>query len=258
MSATPVIQVEQAGTIRWLHLNRPERRNAIDDRLVAELDGAIAGAAAADDVEVIVLAGRGRSFCAGADLRHLLAIADLPDGPTRFLSDVSAAVTRLESCPKPVVAAVHGHVVAGGLELALACDVVIAAEGTLIGDGHIRNRLLPAAGSSVRLPRKIGPGLARHLMLSGELLPAQRFLSSGWVQAVVALDDLHDEATAVSHGLATMAGPAQRNMKALLNEIDGLAPAAGLEAELRMFAVNWREAEVATALEAFLATRAKA
>jgi enoyl-CoA hydratase/carnithine racemase len=250
------VEVEQVGTVRWLRLNRPERRNAIDDSLLAALDEAVAAAGADVDVDVVVLAGRGVSFCAGADLKYLLGVADRPGQPMAFLTEVSDVVARLERCAKPVVAALHGHVIAGGLELALACDVVVAAEGALIGDGHVRNRLLPAAGSSVRLPRKVGPGLARQLMLTGELLPPERFLASGWVHSVVARDRLDDVAESIARELAAVAGPAQRNMKALLNEIEGLAPAPALEAELRAFALNWVDADVPDALATF-ATRTK-
>lgn len=241
--------------MRWLLLNRPQRLNAIDDRLLAALDQEIAAAAEDAGAEVIVLAGRGRSFCTGADLRHLLAVAERDGDPTAFLAEVSACVTRLERCPKPVVAALHGHVVAGGLELALVCDVVVAAEGTLIGDGHVRNRLLPAAGSSVRLVPRVGMGLGRRLLLSGELLPAERFLASGWVQAVVAPDGLREHAEETVRALAATAGPAQRNIKALLAELEDLSPGEGLAAELRAFAANWREADVPAALTAFLATK---
>ena len=172
-----------------------------------------------------------------------------------MLGEVSAAITRLERCPKPVVAALHGHVVAGGLELALACDVVLAADDALIGDGHVRNRLLPAGGSSVRLPRKVGAGLARRLLLSGELLEAERFRASGWLEAVVPAGELHERTAELAARLAAAAGPAQRNMKALLAELDELTPAEGLAAELRAFEANWREADVPAALAAFLAAR---
>jgi enoyl-CoA hydratase len=255
VSERPAVEVGQADGVRLLWLDRPERRNAIDARLLAALDAAVADAGADEQVEVVVLAGRGPSFCAGADLRHLLEIAQLPGEPNAFLTEVSAVIARLERCPKPVVAALHGHVVAGGLELALACDVVIAAAGTLIGDGHVRNRLLPAGGSSVRLPRKVGAGLARRLLLGGELLPAEAFLASGWLQAVVPGDALHEQALAVARQLAAVAGPAQRNVKALLGELDELAPSAGLDAELRAFAANWSEADVPAALAAFFADR---
>ncbi len=258
MSDEPAVVVEQAGAVRRLVLNRPAQRNAIDPRLLAQLDAALAAAARDADVSVVVLAGRGPSFCAGADLRHLLSLREQPGEPAAWIAEISAAVARLERCPKPVVAALHGHVVAGGLELALACDAVLAAEGTLIGDGHARNRLLPGAGSSVRLPRAVGMPLARWLLLSGELLAAERFAAAGWLHAVVPAERLEDEAHALARRLAAASGPAQRNAKALLAELEELSPADGLAAELRAFERNWAEADAAAALEAFLARRCTA
>ncbi|HEX7290700.1 MAG TPA: enoyl-CoA hydratase/isomerase family protein [Conexibacter sp.] len=255
MSDEPAVAVEQSGAVRRLLLNRPAQRNAIDGRLLAELDAAVAAAGADDDVAVVVLAGRGPSFCAGADLRQLLSLDGQPGEPVAWIAEISAAITRLERCPKPVVAALHGHVVAGGLELALACDAVIAAEGTLIGDGHVRNGLLPGGGSSVRLSRAVGTPLARWLMLSGELLPVERFLAAGWLHAVVPAERLDEEALALAERLAAAAGPAQHAIKALLAELDELTPAAGLAAELRAFDANWSAADVPAALEAFFAAR---
>jgi enoyl-CoA hydratase len=255
VSDEPAVIVEQSGAVRRLVLNRPAQRNAIDGQLLAELDAAVAAASEDDGMAAVVLAGRGASFCAGADLRHLLSLADQPGEPFAWLAEVSAVITRLERCPKPVVAGLHGHVVAGGLELALACDAVVAAEGTLIGDGHVRNRLLSAGGSSVRLPRAVGTQLARWLMLSGELLPAERFVEAGWLHAVVPAERLDTEAHALAERLAAAAGPAQRNMKALLAELQELPPAAGLAAELRAFEANWADADAPGALEAFLARR---
>jgi len=251
VSDEPAVVVEQTGAVRRLVLNRPAQRNAIDGRLLAELDAGVADAGGDDGVAAVVLAGRGPSLCAGADLRHLLLLGE----PSAWLADVSAAITRLARCPKPVVAALHGHVVAGGLELALACDAVLAAEGTLIGDGHVRNRLLPAGGSSVRLARAVGLPLARWLLLSGELLPAERFAEAGWLHAVIPAERLDDEALALAERLATVSGPAQRNMKTLLAEQEELSPAAGLAAELRAFERNWADVDAAAALEAFFARR---
>ncbi|WP_225858629.1 enoyl-CoA hydratase/isomerase family protein [Streptomyces albicerus] len=153
--------VEQRGTVRWLLLNRPERRNALDITLIEALDKQITSAEANPGTAVIAVAGRGPSFCAGRDFHQFLELHERGDNPVDFLADVSACFSRIAASPKPWVAVVHGHAVAGGLELALACDVV-AADTTLIGDGHLNRRLVPAGGSSVRLPGAVGRGLRRR------------------------------------------------------------------------------------------------
>ena len=245
--------VDQRGAVRWLRLNRPHRRNALDPTLIGALDQAVTDAEADPGTTVLVIAGQGPSFCAGADLTHLLRLATEGRRVVEFLSRVSALFSRLETTELPIVAALHGHAVAGGLELALACDVVIATEDTLIGDGHVRNQLLPAGGASVRLPRRVGPALARYLMLTGNLLPATEL--RGWLHDVVPTGQLDNTAQRVAEELATAAGPAQSRVKRLLVRTDALSPAEGLEAELTTFAAHWDSAPVADALREFLAVR---
>jgi enoyl-CoA hydratase/carnithine racemase len=245
--------VDQRGAVRWLRLNRPHRRNALDPTLIGALDRAVTDAEADPGTAVLVIAGQGPSFCAGADLTHLLRLAAEGRRVVEFLSRVSALFSRLETTELPIVAALHGHAVAGGLELALACDVVIAAQDTLIGDGHVRNQLLPAGGASVRLPRRVGPALARYLMLTGNLLPATEL--RGWLHDVVPTGHLDSAAQRVAEELATAAGPAQSRVKRLLVRTDALSPAEGLETELTTFAAHWDSAPVADALREFLAVR---
>jgi enoyl-CoA hydratase/carnithine racemase len=249
--AAPPLLVSQQQDVRWLRLNRPERRNALNPALVAALDAAVGQAAADPGTRLVVIAGEGPSFCAGADLRHLEAIAADGNDPRAFLASVSACFSRLERCPKPVIAAVHGHVVAGGLELALVCDAVLAREGTLIGDGHVRNGLLPAGGASVRLPRKVGEPLARWLLLTGELLPAEAFVPSGFVHAV-APEQLFDGLIAsVLDKLRAPHRPAQSRVKQLIGEA-ATADADALAGELRAFASHWHGNDVGAELRAFL------
>ncbi len=150
------------------------------------------------------------------------------------------------------MAVLHGHVVAGGLELALVCDVVIAADTAVIGDGHLNHRLTPGGGSSVRLAGAIGRGLARRLLLTGELLPAGEFARTGWIQEIVPHSDLDATATRICHRLADRHSPAQAQLKTLLYRVDGLAPDTALRTELDTFAENWTTSSVADAVKAFL------
>jgi enoyl-CoA hydratase len=250
---TAAVLCEQAGRVRWIRLNRPGSRNAIDPDLIGAFDEAVAAAMADPGTEVAVVAGNGPSFCAGADLRHLLKLARGGEDPLAFLSTVSESFSRLESAPKPVIAALHGHAVAGGLELALACDAVVAQAGTLIGDGHIRNGLLPGAGSSVRLARKVGEPLARRLMLTGELLPAEQFLSSGFVQVIAVPAEFDEVTTAVAESFTGLPPGCHGRMKGLLG--DPGAPDALLR-ELGAFAEHWHEQDIAAQLTHFFDQRA--
>ncbi|GAB4064689.1 enoyl-CoA hydratase/isomerase family protein [Angustibacter speluncae] len=251
MTASPVL-VEQRGEVRWLTLNRPARRNALDGPLIAALDEQVTAADADPHTAVVAVAGAGPSFCAGGDFHQFLALDRDGTHPVRFLEAVSRCFTRITTATTPWVAVLHGHAVAGGLELALACDLVVAADTTLIGDGHLRHGLLPAAGSSVRLPAAVGHALARRLLLTGELLPATAFTASGWLDQVVPRAELEDTAMRVCRQLAATAGPAQSALKGLLREIAGTGPEVALRAELDAFASNWSTQPVSAALEAFL------
>ena len=250
--------VEQRGAVRWLLLNRPHRRNALDVTLIDALDKQITSAEADPGTAVVAVAGNGPSFCAGGDFHQFLELHDRGHNPVGFLTDVSACFSRIAAATKPWVAVLHGHAVAGGLELALACDVVVAADTTLIGDGHLARRLVPAGGSSVRLPTAVGHGLSRWLLLTGELLPATAFAGTGWLRAIVPEADLHATADRLCRQLADRASPAQQRLKTLLHRIDGAAPEPALREELATFADNWTASSVAEALRAFLDPATKA
>ncbi|MFF7656783.1 enoyl-CoA hydratase/isomerase family protein [Streptomyces sp. NPDC007983] len=251
-STSTAVVAEQAGSVRRLRLNRPGSRNSISPELIAALDEAVAAAMADAATQVVVISGNGPSFCAGADLRHLLELAGDGVDPVEFLTRISDCFQRVEAAPKPVIAAVHGHVVAGGLELALACDAVVAQEGCVIGDGHIRNNLLPGAGSSYRLPRKVGEPLARRLMLTGELLPAEHFLPSGFVQAVAPAGDFEATVKGVAESFAGLEASGQGRIKNLLADP---GTAAAMRRELDVFAAHWHEQDIAAQLTHFFDTR---
>lgn len=252
----PVLEVAQHGAVRWLHLSRPHHRNALNRPLVAALQDQITSAEQADGTRVVVVTGRGAGFCAGADLRELLALHDAGTHPVEFLREVSACFSRIEASPVAWVAALHGHAVAGGLELALACDVVLAAEGTLIGDGHLKHSLLPAGGSSVRLPRAVGRSTARWLMLTGELVPAEQLQATGWLHAIVPEHQLHAAAEQAAATLAARPAGAFGRFKQLLARQEAAASSAALAAELDAFAENWDHGHAADALRRFVRPRA--
>lgn len=250
---TPVLMTRR-GPIAELRLNRPAVRNAISPNLIDAFSRAVQEVSEDESVRAVVITGEGASFCAGADLRVLAELATRQESPREFLTRVSEGFSQLERLMKPVIAAVHGHVVAGGLELALCCDLIVAQSGTLIGDGHVRNDLLPGGGATARLARKVGEPVARWLMLSGELVPAERLLSTGFVHAVVPPAELRTEADRLATQLAGIDSATMSRMKGMI------APPAdewrhALSNEMRVLEEHWSASRVAASLRAFVERR---
>jgi len=150
MSAPDPILSETRDGALWLTLNRPAALNALTPEVVLGLDRALAAAERDERARAVVLTGSGRAFCAGADLKHVRETAAGDEGAvSAFLDSVLGVMTRLEKFPKPVIAAINGLALAGGLELVLCCDLVIAARSAKLGDAHANFGLLPGGGSSV-------------------------------------------------------------------------------------------------------------
>jgi enoyl-CoA hydratase len=226
MSASDILLIDTTDRVRTLTLNRPKSRNALSTGLRTELFGALAAAQADDDVDVVILTGADPVFCAGLDLKELGDTTDLPDISPKW-----------PAMDKPVIGAINGAAVTGGLELALYCDVLIASEKAAFADTHARVGLMPTWGLSVRLPQKVGVGLARRMSLTGDYLSAADALRAGLVTEVVPHEQLLDAARAVA---ASIVGNNQKAVRALLDSyhrIDGVQTNPGL----------WMEAEAARA-----------
>lgn len=244
------LEITRDAEIEVWALNRPAVRNALDPQTVAELHEALQRAER-DGVRVVVLTGHGPSFCAGADLAYLLDCARTGQSPRPFLQAICELTVAMESSPVVFIAALHGHAVAGGFELALSCDLVIAASGALIGDGHVRNNLVPGGGSSVRITTKLGTGTATWLALSGELGTAESLAATGWLHAVVPPEDLLLKAQGMARTLSATPAGAQRRFKTMLTA-DPAVTSAALEHELDVFEEHWASDDVAASLNAFL------
>jgi enoyl-CoA hydratase/carnithine racemase len=173
------------GEVARLTLTRADKLNPLDWATVRELKAAVAEIETRRDVFAVVVTGRGRSFSAGGDLDGYLTLYRKPDQFAAFLDDFYVMLTAIEASEKIYVAAVNGVCVAGGLELLLACDLVVAADTARIGDGHLNFGQLPGAGSSQRLPHAVGLLRAKHLMLTGDLLSAEDARQIGLVNEVV-------------------------------------------------------------------------
>ncbi len=226
MTDSPVLLIDTTDRVRTLTFNRPHARNALSAQLRQEFFAALRAAEADDAVDVVILTGADPVFCAGLDLKEL--------GDTTELPDISPKWPPMR---KPVIGAINGAAVTGGLEMALYCDVLIASERAKFADTHARVGLLPTWGLSVRLPQKVGVGMARRMSLTGDYLSAEDALRAGLVTEVVPHDELLPTARRIA---STIVGNNQKAVRALLDSyhhIDAEQTQAGL----------WIEAESARA-----------
>lgn len=218
--------------VRVITLNRPERMNALDGPTLEALQASVRECSdAGRDVRVIVIRGSGRGFCAGSDLKWLAAsgTVDDPAAHLRNQDRMQAAYEAIESARQVVIACVNGYAVAGGLELALACDIIVAEEEAQLGDEHLRRSLLPSGGSSQRLPRKIGLARAMYYLLTGRRMSGREAERIGLASLAVPGGELAgvtlalagEIAQADAHALAAMKAMVRRSLELPLK--DGLA-----------------------------------
>ncbi len=252
-AAEPLVLLSRTESVAWITLNRPDALNALSPELVAALEDTVAAVEDDDTLRVVVLTGAGRAFCAGGDLKSFRRQA-LGDDPASFqaaLRHAQAVLRRIERLPKPVIAAVNGIAVAGGLELMLTCDLVVAARSASIGDGHARYGIIPGGGASARLPRRIPVAVAKMLFFTADRLPAAELVGCGLVNQVVEDDRLRDTVAELAGRIARGSPLGLRLIKRLVDEgLDGPLDTA-LEAELTAFAGYARSDDFAEGLAAF-------
>jgi enoyl-CoA hydratase len=229
--ATPndadILLIDTRDRVRTLTLNRPQSRNALSAELRRRFFAALRDAEADDDVDVVIVTGADPVFCAGLDLKEL--------GDSSQPPDISPQWPPMST---PVIGAINGAAVTGGLEIALYCDVLIASEHARFADTHARVGLLPTWGLSVRLPQKVGVGMARRMSLTGDYLSATDALRAGLVTEVVPHEELLPSARKVA---ASIVGNNQNAVRALLasyHRIDAAQTDAGLWIEA-MSAKQW-------------------
>lgn len=228
MSSTSWVSTAVERGVAVLTVDRPPA-NALDRQLVGQLTAAAASAASRNDVGALVIIGTGRCFVAGADITMLRTLD--PTGFAGYLSEIQRAFDDVEAVPIPVIAAINGHAMGGGLELALACDLRFAAAGVRLGLPEVKLGLLPGAGGTQRLVEALGRGRALELLFTGRPLEAEEALAVDLVNRVVSPDRLRAEAVEFAAGLASGPRDAIRAIKAcVLARLDG-GRRAGLRAE---------------------------
>jgi enoyl-CoA hydratase len=243
------------GSILSVYLNRPDKLNAISSGMLDALEEAVEEARA-EKCRVVVIRGRGRAFCAGGDLGsngHGGAIAGPPASTLERSNEVFAA---LEALPKPVIAAVHGTACAGGLELALSCDLIVAASSARLGDLHANFGLLPGAGGTYRLSRRIGASKAKYLMFTGKLFGAAELAQAGLVDEVYPDADFDASVDALASRIAGKSPLGLAQMKHLALEASTLSREDGLASALEAALRYRHSADYAEGIRAFAEKRA--
>lgn len=227
----PILVDDGAPGVRTITLNRPHRLNAFDGATLADLVAAVRESAQPErDIRVIVIRGNGRAFCAGNDLKWL-ASGVLTDTAAhlRHQDRMQEAFEMLEAAPQVVIASVHGHAVAGGFELALAADILVAAQDAQLGDAHLRRNLLPSGGSSQRLPRRLGLSRALYFLLTGRTMSGREAVQAGLAALAVPAGELPSATLELAAEIARTDAQALAAMKAMTRRAlelplrDGLA-----------------------------------
>jgi enoyl-CoA hydratase len=246
------ILIETRGRVGVITLNRPKQLNALNDGLMNELGDALAAFEANRDIGAIVLTGNDKAFAAGADIGAMKDWSYMDV----YLSDyITRNWERIRSVRKPVIAAVAGFALGGGCELALMCDIVIAADTARFGQPEIKIGVMPGAGGTQRLPRAVGKAKAMDLILTGRMMDAQEAERAGLVSRVVPADKLIDEAIVAAETICSYSLPAVMMAKEAINRAYESPLSDGVQFERRMFHSLFATDDQKEGMRAFLEKR---
>jgi enoyl-CoA hydratase len=250
MSAENII-VETRGRVGVIRLNRPQALNALNRALMHEVDAAVDGFEADDSIGCLLITGSEKAFAAGADIKEM---ADKTFNEA-FRGDFTAGWHRVADARKPVVAAVAGFALGGGCELALQCDVIIAADNAKFGQPEIKLGIIPGIGGTQRLTRAVGKAKAMDLILTGRMMDAQEAERSGIAARVVPAATLLDEAFKVAETIASMSLPSVLAAKEAVNRAFETSLAEGIRFERRIFHSLFATADQKEGMAAFIEKR---
>jgi enoyl-CoA hydratase len=246
------ILLEKRGRVGLVTLNRPKALNALCAQLVAELEQALNELEADANIGAIVVTGSERAFAAGADIKEMKdrTFIDV------FTSDfITKGWERLAQCRKPTIAAVAGYALGGGCEIAMMCDLIIAAETAKFGQPEITIGTIPGAGGTQRLTRAVGKAKAMDLVLTGRTMDAQEAERSGLVARVVSADKLLDEALGIAAKIASFSLPSVLLAKEAVNQAFETGLAEGLKFERRVFHATFGTEDQKEGMTAFAEKR---
>lgn len=252
MAESPV-EVERDGELAVVSVVRPEVRNAMDVDTRVALRAALEEAEADDDVRGIVLRGGGDTFISGSDVRLFLEMD--PFDAREYTEHTQGLYNYVESIPKPVVAAIDGYAMGGGLEIALCCDVRVATEGAKLGQSELAIGAIPGGGGTQRLPDVVGMGVAKELMFTGDPIDADRAHELGLLNRVVEAEDLLEEASALCRRMTRHSPKVFAILKEVVTQGGRTDLAAGLELERYAWSLAFATEDLDEGVEAFLEKR---
>jgi len=244
------VSLSREGDLLRAVLNRPQSHNAIDREVIEGLERMLAEAESGE-AKVLMIRGEGGSFCSGADLAEVKRLLERPEGLREFMARLRAVFDRLEAAPWVSLAVVEGFALAGGCELLLACDVVLAAESAQIGDRHAEYALAPAAGGSVRMLEALPRARARHLLLSGEMLSGREAAAAGLVSLAVPDERLDAEAERIAERLRSRGRGSIATIKLMIGPETDAHRRSQLDRELELFIEHAGSEEFRAGLDAF-------
>jgi len=246
------IIVELRGRVGLIRLNRPQALNALNSQLSAELAQAVAALDADPGVSCILITGSEKAFAAGADIKEMAEKSAVD----AFMSDFTGSWDAVARARKPVVAAVAGFALGGGCELAMQCDLIIAADTAKFGQPEIKLGIIPGIGGTQRLPRALGKAKAMDLILTGRMMDAAEAERAGLVARVVPAASLMDEAMKIAETIAAMSLPALVAAKEAVNRAFETPLAEGFRFERRVFNGLFATADQKEGMAAFIEKRA--
>jgi enoyl-CoA hydratase/carnithine racemase len=251
----PTVLFDVIGATARLTLNRPRAMNAFNIAMLVDIGRYLQEIAAREELRAVLVTGAGAAFCAGADLKELRAGLAPPAGERDFIDHCNGVFEQLRSFPKPIVAALNGTTLAGGLELALCADIVIAAESARIGDGHANFGMYPGAGSAAILPRVIPANVALYLLLTGKTLSASEWQAYGLISEVHPDALLQEAALKLTELIAAKSPVGLRRMKAVARASGDKAVTDALFHEQTQFREHMRSLDFLEGLRAFAEKR---
>jgi enoyl-CoA hydratase len=246
------ILVETRGRVALVRLNRPKQLNALNDALMNELGDALAQFDADEGVGAIVLAGSDKAFAAGADIGVMKDWGYMDVYKSDY---ITRNWERMKSVRKPVIAAVAGYALGGGCELAMMCDIILAADTAKFGQPEIKLGVIPGAGGTQRLPRAVGKAKAMDLVLTGRTMDAQEAERAGLVSRVFPAEKLLDEALAVAAQIAEFSLPSVMMAKEAVNRAYEAPLAEGMLFERRLFHALFGTEDQKEGMAAFIEKR---